>query len=810
MNEATLSKLLGSAIESARKAEADVNDSAEEARAIDALRVLAQQQVSMELLGKTAAGKRVKKLEKHPCAGIAAAAAKAVEAWKECVRKEKSVPAPPSPLQQQPAAAAAATASAPTLARPTPPPSTSQSGPSIQQQGSMDPSKTQRLTLEPAKTGDETRDKIRKLLAEALALAVSENACGDPCTAAVSVEKAMFAQSRGVNQQYKAKFRSLSFNLKDPKNPDLRARVLEGDIEAQELVEMSAEQLASSEKKAEYSQRCELQGVVTLLVPTTVMEQIREHIMAESVRGNTQVASTDQFQCGRCKQRKCTYYQMQTRSADEAVGGNLHENSHNGQVHEPHWECSPTARPTARPRPSMRATSGLALGQRPRIAVPKSCNVPMVTVRRLTAARCRFVTRVAAIEEQTNAPEPSIPGSEDVLDSPEQPVAEGLPDLELAELDAAQEQLLSWMMFTEEAQQEEELDEMVDYDEFVDDEYAELFEEVEQMVDGEQLELKVGDKVKGVVYAVDGDGAYVEIGDKASGFVPLEECSFAKLKTVGRPRPDVDMARPHLHNRVLCLPMQPLEVVRVGMEREFVVIEREDKFGQTVLSLATEEVTMFWHRMRQLSEEDVTVYVKVESANKGGLLVKYGPYDGFIPVSQFGSQVTPESMESLVGYDLPVKFLEINEDTDRLVFSNKRASSMSAAGMQGYKIGDVVEGVVQSIKPYGAFVDLGGITGLLHLTQISHQRIMSVDKILKEGDKLKVMILSHDRDRGRVTLSTKKLEPNPGDMLTNPQLVYEKAEEMAELFKARVSAAETQSRTDDSTGDQMAAETYVY
>ncbi|KAJ9510236.1 hypothetical protein QJQ45_015719, partial [Haematococcus lacustris] len=761
MNEATLSKLLGSAIESARKAEADANDSAEEARAIDALRVLAQQQVSMELLGKTAAGKRVKKLEKHPCAGIAAAAAKAVEAWKECVRKEKSVPAPPSPLQQQPAAA---TASAPTLARPTPAPSTSQSGPSTQQQGSMDPSKPQRLTLEPAKTGDETRDKIRKLLAEALALAVSENACGDPCTAAVSVEKAMFAQSRGVNQQYKAKFRSLSFNLKDPKNPDLRARVLEGDIEAQELVEMSAEQLASSEKKAEYSQRCELQGVVTLLVPTTVMEQIREHIMAESVRGNTQVASTDQFQCGRCKQRKCTYYQMQTRSADE---------------------CSSLARPTARPRPSMRATSGLALGQRPRIAVPKSCNVPMVTVRRLTAARCRFVTRVAAIEEQTNAPEPSIPGSEDVLDSPEQPVAEGLPDLELAELDAAQEQLLSWMMFTEEAQQEEELDEMVDYDEFVDDEYAELFEEVEQMVDGEQLELKVGDKVKGVVYAVDGDGAYVEIGDKASGFVPLEECSFAKLKT-------------------------PLEVVRVGMEREFVVIEREDKFGQTVLSLATEEVTMFWHRMRQLSEEDVTVYVKVESANKGGLLVKYGPYDGFIPVSQFGPQVTPESMESLVGYDLPVKFLEINEDTDRLVFSNKRASSMSAAGMQGYKIGDVVEGVVQSIKPYGAFVDLGGITGLLHLTQISHQRIMSVDKILKEGDKLKVMILSHDRDRGRVTLSTKKLEPNPGDMLTNPQLVYEKAEEMAELFKARVSAAETQSRTDDSTGDQMAAETYVY
>ncbi|GFH18779.1 transcription elongation factor S-II, partial [Haematococcus lacustris] len=92
----------------------------------------------------------------------------------------------------------------------------------------------------------------------------------------------MFAQSRGVNQQYKAKFRSLSFNLKDPKNPDLRARVLEGDIEAQELVEMSAEQLASSEKKAEYSQAIARRHTsamaaaqaVSLLLPLVVLQAL--------------------------------------------------------------------------------------------------------------------------------------------------------------------------------------------------------------------------------------------------------------------------------------------------------------------------------------------------------------------------------------------------------------------------------------------------------------------------------------------------------------------------------------------------------
>lgn len=120
-----------------------------------------------------------------------------------------------------------------------------------------------------------------------------------------------------------------------------------------------------------------------------------------------------------------------------------------------------------------------------------------------------------------------------------------------------------------------------------------------------------------------------------------------------------------------------------------------------------------------------------------------------------------------------------------MVFSNKRASA--SADYTGFKIGDVVTGTVQRVQPYGAFVDLGGVTGLLHVSQISHERVTSVDKILSVGDKLKVMILSQDKDRGRVTLSTKKLEPTPGDMLKDPQLVFDKAEEMAETFKQRMS-----------------------
>ena len=115
-----------------------------------------------------------------------------------------------------------------------------------------------------------------------------------------------------------------------------------------------------------------------------------------------------------------------------------------------------------------------------------------------------------------------------------------------------------------------------------------------------------------------------------------------------------------------------------------------------------------------------------------------------------------------------------------------------------------------SVKPYGAFIDLGGMSGLLHISQISHDRVMDVEKVLSVGDEIKVMVLSQDQKRGRVGLCTKKLEPTPGDMLRDPAIVYEKAEEMAELFKKRVEAAEAAAAAEngdiseaESSGDAM-------
>ena len=152
--------------------------------------------------------------------------------------------------------------------------------------------------------GDPLRDRTRELLAEALVLCVGESGVyasrADCAATATAVERAMANKWTDVGKEYKAKFRQLAFNLKDPKNPDLRAQVADGLIDPVSLLELAPEQLASAERRTEN-------------------EAIREHATNEAVRGQKKEASTDAFKCGKCKQRKCTYYQLQTRSADEPM-----------------------------------------------------------------------------------------------------------------------------------------------------------------------------------------------------------------------------------------------------------------------------------------------------------------------------------------------------------------------------------------------------------------------------------------------------------------------------------------------------------
>ncbi|MDE5103787.1 MAG: S1 RNA-binding domain-containing protein, partial [Trichodesmium sp. St19_bin2] len=127
-----------------------------------------------------------------------------------------------------------------------------------------------------------------------------------------------------------------------------------------------------------------------------------------------------------------------------------------------------------------------------------------------------------------------------------------------------------------------------------------------------------------------------------------------------------------------------------------------------------------------------------------------------------------------------------DEERNRLVLSHRRA--LVERKMNRLEVGEVVIGAVRGIKPYGAFIDIGGVSGLLHISEISHDHIETPSSVLKVNDELKVMIIDLDADRGRISLSTKQLEPEPGAMVKNPQMVYDQAEEMAAKFREKMMA----------------------
>ncbi|KAI3426993.1 hypothetical protein D9Q98_006937 [Chlorella vulgaris] len=298
----------------------------------------------------------------------------------------------------------------------------------------------------------------------------------------------------------------------------------------------------------------------------------------------------------------------------------------------------------------------------------------------------------------------------------------------------------------------------------------------EQLLESNTYNFRAGDKVLGTVVRVDQRGAYVDIGGKSTAFCPTAEMALATI-----PR--------------------ATQVVGTSTCRDFVII-REERNGDLTLSLKRLELQVAWQRLRQYMEDDVAVEGTVVGTNRGGILVDIENIRGFCPGSQLGKRVV--EFEELMNLKMNFKITEVDEEKTRLMLSNKRVAAEERAS--SFKVGDVVEGSVMSVKPYGAFIEFGGTSGLLHISQISHDRITNVEKVLAEGDRIKVMVLSQDRERGRIALCTKKLEPTPGDMLRDPALVYEKAEEMAAIFRQRVAAAEAAARADSGSEEGAAAE----
>ncbi len=274
-------------------------------------------------------------------------------------------------------------------------------------------------------------------------------------------------------------------------------------------------------------------------------------------------------------------------------------------------------------------------------------------------------------------------------------------------------------------------------------------------------EFSKGQIIKGTVVQHESEGAYVDIGGKSPAFLPTREAALEMID---------DLA----------------QVAPIGEEFEFLIIREQDAEGKVTLSLRQLQIQAAWDKLAAISESGKSTQVRVTGVNKGGVTGEVEGLRGFIPRSHLQQR---DNLESLVGQLLTVNFLEVNPEARQLVLSQRDA--MRAAALTKIEEGILVPGTIVNIKPYGAFVDLNGVTGLLHIKEVSGTRIDSLNTLFKVGQEIKVVIAQVDEYNNRLSLSTKILEEYPGELLEKFDQVMSTADERLEKAKAETEKAES-------------------
>ena len=258
-----------------------------------------------------------------------------------------------------------------------------------------------------------------------------------------------------------------------------------------------------------------------------------------------------------------------------------------------------------------------------------------------------------------------------------------------------------------------------------------------------------GDVVTGTVIAHESDGIYVDIGGKAPGFMPKAECGLGVITELKTRFPK-------------------------GIEVQVLVTREQNADGMVTISCRALALRQAWEKVRQLEKDGKVVQVKLTGFNRGGCTCDLEGLRGFIPRSQLEDG---ENHEALVGKTIGVAFLEVNPETRKLVLSEKKAST--SAKFANLEVGQLVSGQVVSLKPYGFFVDLGGVSGLLHQSSITGGALRDLREAFETGETIQALIMELDPGRGRIGLNTALLENKPGELLVDKAKVMKEAEDRA-------------------------------
>lgn len=204
-----------------------------------------------------------------------------------------------------------------------------------------------------------------------------------------------------------------------------------------------------------------------------------------------------------------------------------------------------------------------------------------------------------------------------------------------------------------------------------------------------------------------------------------------------------------------------LEEVHIGDEIEATVIRKDDGQGNIELSRKEANDTLAWDKLKEMMEAETVVTVRIKESVPSGVVAYLEGIRAFIPASQLALDYV-EDTESWIGKDIKVKVITVDAEANKLVLSGKAVARAAAETERNHKIsmlvpGSVMEGTVESLMPYGAFVSLGdGLSGLVHISQICARRIKKPSEVLKEGQKVKVKVLN--TNDGKISLSMKALE----------------------------------------------------
>lgn len=258
--------------------------------------------------------------------------------------------------------------------------------------------------------------------------------------------------------------------------------------------------------------------------------------------------------------------------------------------------------------------------------------------------------------------------------------------------------------------------------------------------------LKYGDVMEGIIMHLDRDELLVDIGSKAEGIVPAKEYSS--------------------------LSAEEKDKLAVGDNILVFVVQPENAEGHPVVSIDRARQEKSWRKLQEIHEANEVIEAEVTNYNKGGLLVNLDGVRGFVPASQVseirgGDESSKQAdMARLIGTSLPLKVIEINRHRNRLILSERQAIQerrdvMKEKLIEELQEGEIRKGRVSSICDFGAFVDIGGADGLVHLSELSWSRVRHPSELLKIGEEVDVYVLGINAQEKKIALSIKRTQAEP-------------------------------------------------